>query len=93
MPAIVEVIAAMRAELKAAFRAIANRASFSALVVAVLGVGLACTIFMLVMVNTFVLRPLLDIAPDWRHPVLKRTARTLWQKRQGAPEGQVMRKL
>ena len=64
MPAIVEVIAAMRAELKAAFRAIANRPSFSALVVAVLGVGLACTIFMLVMVNTFVLRPLPFPAPD-----------------------------
>jgi 2-amino-4-hydroxy-6-hydroxymethyldihydropteridine diphosphokinase len=41
----------------------------------------------------FVLRPLLDIAPDWRHPVLKRTARRLWRTRQEAREGQVIRKL
>jgi 2-amino-4-hydroxy-6-hydroxymethyldihydropteridine diphosphokinase len=41
----------------------------------------------------FVLRPLLDIAPDWRHPVLKRTARTLWRQAAGAHQGQVMRKL
>ena len=41
----------------------------------------------------FVLRPLLDIAPDWRHPVLKRTARALLRQATGAHQGQVMRKL
>jgi len=41
----------------------------------------------------FVLRPLLDIAPDWRHPVLKTTARALWRQAEGGSEGQVMRKL
>ncbi len=28
--------------------------------------------------RAFVLRPLLDVAPDWRHPVLGRTARELY---------------
>lgn len=64
MPAIAQVVSSARAELKAAFRAIASQPGFSALVVAVLGVGLACTIFMLVMINTFVLRPLPFPAPD-----------------------------
>lgn len=41
----------------------------------------------------FVLRPLLDVAPDWRHPVTKMTAHTLWQAVAGRREGQVMRKL
>lgn len=27
----------------------------------------------------FVLRPLLDVAPDWRHPVTKQSARALWR--------------
>ena len=27
----------------------------------------------------FVLKPLLDVAPQWRHPVLKLSARDLWQ--------------
>jgi hypothetical protein len=58
MPALAAFVGSMRAELKAAFRAIAAQPGFSALIVAVLGVGLACTIFMLVMMNTFVLRPL-----------------------------------
>jgi 2-amino-4-hydroxy-6-hydroxymethyldihydropteridine diphosphokinase len=41
----------------------------------------------------FVLRPLLDVAPDWRHPVTKRTARALLRKAAVRREGQVMRKL
>lgn len=64
MPAIAQAVSSARAELKAAFRAIASRPGFSALVVAVLGVGLACTIFMLVMINAFVIRPLPFPAPD-----------------------------
>jgi 2-amino-4-hydroxy-6-hydroxymethyldihydropteridine diphosphokinase len=28
----------------------------------------------------FVLRPLLDIAPDWRHPVTKESAKALWRR-------------
>ena len=51
-------------ETKAAFRAILSRPAFSALVVGVLGVGLACMMFMLVMINGFVLRPLPFPAPD-----------------------------
>lgn len=41
----------------------------------------------------FVLRPLLDVAPDWRHPVTKRTAKELWRAVAGAQEGHVMRAL
>ncbi|MGH6734501.1 MAG: 2-amino-4-hydroxy-6-hydroxymethyldihydropteridine diphosphokinase [Methyloceanibacter sp.] len=41
----------------------------------------------------FVLRPLLDIAPDWRHPVLKRSTRELWREAATAAQGQVLRKL
>jgi predicted permease len=58
------LFAALRSETKAAFRAVASAPAFSALVVAVLGVGLGCTIFMLVMLNTFVLRPLPFPAPE-----------------------------
>ena len=61
---VAEIAAALRNETKAAFRAIASQPGFSALVVAVLGVGLACTIFMLVMINAFVIRPLPFPAPD-----------------------------
>ena len=61
---VAQIGAALRNETKAAFRAIASQPGFSALVVAVLGVGLACTIFMLVMINAFVLRPLPFPAPD-----------------------------
>jgi 2-amino-4-hydroxy-6-hydroxymethyldihydropteridine diphosphokinase len=28
----------------------------------------------------FVLRPLLDVAPDWRHPVTKESAKALWRR-------------
>ena len=59
-----QIPAALRSETKAAFRVVASQPAFSALVVAVLGVGLGCTIFMLVMINTFVLRPLPFPAPD-----------------------------
>jgi 2-amino-4-hydroxy-6-hydroxymethyldihydropteridine diphosphokinase len=41
----------------------------------------------------FVLKPLLDIAPDWRHPVLQRSARALWRKAASQGEGEVMRRL
>ena len=44
-------------------------------------------------VRPFVLRPLVDVAPDWRHPVTKMTAQSLWQAVAGHREGQVMRKL
>jgi predicted permease len=64
MAALADVVGSIRAELKAAFRAIAAEPGFSALVVAVLGVGLACTMFMLVMMNTFVLRPLPFPSPE-----------------------------
>jgi 2-amino-4-hydroxy-6-hydroxymethyldihydropteridine diphosphokinase len=41
----------------------------------------------------FVLRPLVDIAPDWRHPVTKKTARELWRGLARSREGEVMRRL
>lgn len=41
----------------------------------------------------FVLRPLLDVAPNWRHPVTKRSARALWRAVASGREGEVMRKL
>lgn len=41
----------------------------------------------------FVLQPLLDIAPDWRHPVLKTSARAMWRKVASGHEGRIMRKL
>lgn len=41
----------------------------------------------------FVLGPLLDIAPDWRHPVTKMSARALWRTAAVGREGQVMLKL
>jgi len=41
----------------------------------------------------FVLKPLLDIAPDWRHPVLRRSARALWRDAVGKRQGQVLKPL
>jgi 2-amino-4-hydroxy-6-hydroxymethyldihydropteridine diphosphokinase len=38
----------------------------------------------------FVLKPLLDISPDWRHPVLKRSARELWSRVARKREGRVL---
>jgi hypothetical protein len=40
-----------------------------------------------------VLRPLLDVAPDWRHPVLKERARSLWREAQSRGEGKVIGRL
>ncbi|MGV1014213.1 MAG: 2-amino-4-hydroxy-6-hydroxymethyldihydropteridine diphosphokinase [Methyloceanibacter sp.] len=41
----------------------------------------------------FVLHPLLDIAPDWRHPVLHKTAHALWREAAGTGQGQVIKRL
>jgi 2-amino-4-hydroxy-6-hydroxymethyldihydropteridine diphosphokinase len=41
----------------------------------------------------FVLKPLLDIAPDWRHPALKRSARELWRAAARGREGRVIKRL
>ena len=41
----------------------------------------------------FVLRPLLDIAPDWRHPALRLSARELWLKVSQAGQGRVLKRL
>ncbi len=35
----------------------------------------------------FVLKPLLDIAPDWRHPALKLSAEALWRRADQAGPG------
>jgi putative ABC transport system permease protein len=57
------MIAVLR-ELNQALRAIVKRPAFSALVVGVLAAGLACVIFMLALLNGFVIRPLPFPAPD-----------------------------
>jgi 2-amino-4-hydroxy-6-hydroxymethyldihydropteridine diphosphokinase len=41
----------------------------------------------------FVLRPLLDVAPSWRHPVLQRSAAELLHAMPGGSAGQVLRRL
>jgi len=41
----------------------------------------------------FVLRPLLDVAPDWRHPVTRESAQELWRRAAQGWEGQVLRTL
>ncbi len=41
----------------------------------------------------FVLKPLLDIAPDWRHPALKVSARDLWHRLSRQGQGRVLRPL
>jgi 2-amino-4-hydroxy-6-hydroxymethyldihydropteridine diphosphokinase len=41
----------------------------------------------------FVLRPLLDIAPDWRHPALKASARALWRQTPKRGQGVVLKRL
>lgn len=51
-------------ELKIAARGILARPAFSALVIGVLAAGLTCVIFMLAMINGFLLRPLPFAAPE-----------------------------
>ncbi|MGI8725047.1 MAG: 2-amino-4-hydroxy-6-hydroxymethyldihydropteridine diphosphokinase [Methyloceanibacter sp.] len=41
----------------------------------------------------FVLRPLLDVAPDWRHPVLRRTAAELWRRVARGEQGRILKRL
>jgi 2-amino-4-hydroxy-6-hydroxymethyldihydropteridine diphosphokinase len=41
----------------------------------------------------FVLKPLLDIAPGWRHPALKLSGRELWLKVSQAGQGRVLERL
>ena len=52
------MLSALMHEFRQALRALANRPAFSALVVGVLASGLTCVIFMLVMIDGFVMRPL-----------------------------------
>lgn len=41
----------------------------------------------------FVLRPLLDVAPGWRHPALQLSGRQLWQLVAGKAQGRVLKRL
>ena len=41
----------------------------------------------------FVLQPLIEAAPDWRHPVLRRTARELWFGRRYERRGRIIKLL
>ncbi len=41
----------------------------------------------------FVLKPLLDIAPDWRHPALKQSGRELWHRISAHEQGRVLKRL
>lgn len=41
----------------------------------------------------FVLAPLMNIAPQWRHPVFQLTATQLWQQMRNEPEGRVLKLL
>jgi len=41
----------------------------------------------------FVLKPLLDLAPRWRHPALKQSARDLWHRVSQYGHGRVLRRL
>ncbi|MCG8559026.1 MAG: 2-amino-4-hydroxy-6-hydroxymethyldihydropteridine diphosphokinase [Hyphomicrobiales bacterium] len=44
-------------------------------------------------VRPFVLLPLLDVAPRWRHPVLKQSAQQLWNRVRQQSEGRVLKRL
>jgi hypothetical protein len=52
-------------ELRQALRTLVTRPGFSALIVGVLASGLACVIFMLVMIDGFMLRPLPFAEPQY----------------------------
>ena len=39
----------------------------------------------------FVLKPLLDVAPDWRHPVTKTSAKELWRRVKKRGQGSVLK--
>jgi 2-amino-4-hydroxy-6-hydroxymethyldihydropteridine diphosphokinase len=41
----------------------------------------------------FVLRPLLDVAPNWRHPVSKLSAAELWRRVPKHGQGSVLKRL
>ena len=41
----------------------------------------------------FVLKPLLDIAPSWRHPTLGLSARELWRRISGRGQGRVLKRI
>lgn len=41
----------------------------------------------------FVLKPLLDVAPGWRHPVLRLSGRQLWERVAAKAQGRVLRRL
>jgi 2-amino-4-hydroxy-6-hydroxymethyldihydropteridine diphosphokinase len=41
----------------------------------------------------FILRPLLDVAPGWRHPVVHQSARELWRKLSERSKGGVLKRL
>jgi 2-amino-4-hydroxy-6-hydroxymethyldihydropteridine diphosphokinase len=41
----------------------------------------------------FVLKPLVDIAADWRHPALRRSARELWRQASKRGQGAVLKRL
>ena len=41
----------------------------------------------------FVLKPLLDIAPHWRHPALKQSVRDLWHRVSRQGQGRVLKRL
>lgn len=56
--------AALATELRHAWRAIANRPAFSALVVVVLGLGLACVVYVASIVNGMVVEPLPFAQPE-----------------------------
>ncbi len=44
-------------------------------------------------VRPFVLLPLLDVVPEWRHPVLNVPVRQLWRRIRLQPEGRVLKRL
>lgn len=44
-------------------------------------------------IRAFVLEPLTEICPDWRHPVLRLTARQLLNRISDSPAGRVIEKL